>query len=384
MKLKKTGIFVVLLITLWSCKTSITSYSPYYTEPLKVSQLQKGMNLQQVNDQLGVEPFDVYFAGDDCKIIAYKYRLKYRTYKASIKKRGFNTLESQTGGKEYYDKPNTVYVYFVDNKMTSLISDEGLKESAYIITDNNTLKLISKENLVLYNDRALLYKEGQIWNLDPEKGLEKVDIQTNVNSIFGNKMPKNNIVSNSQNTELSPDSKFYTKEKFLGVALAGIRYDGETEINDESSDPLKMSFTYGKFRFNNNKRLGLYQEYDFNYVKNEFEFEYYNNHYQYEYNQLSMAYFIGPAYKIYNSKDRRFNLNGYLGVGAFASRSIERNDQVEWDYTDEDYDLKFAINPGIMASYKLSDNTGISLNGCLGPMSKLQVGLTWSIKKSKN
>lgn len=382
MKFKNAGIFVVLFTTLWSCKTSITSYSPYYTEPIKVSQLQKGMNLQEVNNLLGVEPFDVYFTGDDCKIIAYKYRLKYRTYKASLKKRGFNTLESQTGGKEYYDKPNTVYVYFVDNKMTSLISDEGLKESAYIITDNNTLKLISKENLVLYNDRALLYKEGQIWNLDPEKGLEKVEIQTNVNSIFGNKNPDKALGTGLKNSELTPESKFYTKEKFLGFALAGIRYDGETEINDESSDPLKMSFTYGKFRFNNNKRFGLYQEYDFNYVKNEFEFSYYN--YKYEYNQLSLAYFIGPAYKIYNSKNSRFNLNGYIGVGAVASRSIERNDQVNWDYFEEDYDFKFKVNPGIMASYRLSNNMGIYLNGCLGPMSKLQAGLTWNITKNKN
>src|SRR6056297_2127898 len=95
------NIFIIsALIIITSCSRWI---APPYTNVDKLSTVKIGMNLQQVNNQLGIEPYDVYFRGDNDFIVIYNYRVKDRLMKVSGDYN--NTIHSeisQTNGGDWY------------------------------------------------------------------------------------------------------------------------------------------------------------------------------------------------------------------------------------------------------------------------------------------
>ena len=142
------AIFAIIAFT--GCARMI---APPYTNVEKVSSVKIGMNLQQVNSQLGIEPYDLYFKGDDHFVVIYNYRIKDRIMKVPG---DFNTdthtAYSQTDGKDWYGKNYVCYVHFMDKKVKSIITDEGKKKSENILIKNNNLYLIQKEQIGFYNN----------------------------------------------------------------------------------------------------------------------------------------------------------------------------------------------------------------------------------------
>ena len=397
-KVRRTfgGIMIMFTLILFSCKTSsIITKSAYYTETEKLSRLTNGMDVQQVNKMLEIEPYDVYFASDGCKILAYQYRLKYRKYKASLKKEGFNNETSQRAGIEYYDKPNMAYVYFVDDKMTSVITDEGLKEGAYIVTENNILKSISKNELVSFDKRAGLYKEGQVWEIVPQKGLKRVSDRNKLNAIFANNSPKSNVpsvgefdINNGQTSVVNEVSSqnIISTERTFGVNLSGLPYKGLTRLGGGSSEPLKLGIGFNRFRFANKNMLGWYHEFDMSYAHNKFDTESLY-HSEYRSDEISVAYYVGPAYKVYQSDDKKINLNVFVGIGGDVGYKEEENYLYDGYYDnygggdDLFYDFDFAA--GAYISYNISDNFGFYAKAGSGSMYTVQAGITWKVQKDK-
>lgn len=156
---------VLLVMVCTSC--SMQKTMPFYTEPVKIATLHSGMTMNEVNTHLGIEPHDYYYAhGTESAVVTYKYRLKKRALaqKAATPATDENLHSSsgQTSGKVHYEEEKTLYVYLVDGKVRSLLTEDGRADSKAVLVTNNALKLISEKDLVDYEERAQLYHEGQV------------------------------------------------------------------------------------------------------------------------------------------------------------------------------------------------------------------------------
>lgn len=144
----KNLFIIIALLIITGCSRWI---APPYTNVDKLSTVKIGMNLQQVNNQLGIEPYDVYFRGDNDFIVIYNYRVKDRIMKVSGDYN--NTIHSdisQTNGGDWYGEKYFCYVYFKDKKVKSIVTDEGKKKSEDILVKNNNLYLIQKDQIGFY------------------------------------------------------------------------------------------------------------------------------------------------------------------------------------------------------------------------------------------
>jgi len=152
LKIKKKGLqhillFSILVLSFSSCNTWIGAP---YTSPSKMVEVKIGMSMKEVNTALGVSPYDVHHMQDDVNsLLTYKYRKQFRR-KIVNSENQLHNEESQTSGKLWYKEPSDLYVFFKDNKMTSLITDAGVKDSEALLIDNNAIQAISKENINLY------------------------------------------------------------------------------------------------------------------------------------------------------------------------------------------------------------------------------------------
>lgn len=150
---------VVLSIGCFAACNSLYKVIPYYTEPSKIAQLSVNMELSKVNQVLGIEPYDVYHMQDDgSSILVYAYRRKERKIKKADKPENIYGPESQTNGEVWYTSEGFAYLLFNKGKLQSLITDEGRKSSKAILVSNNIIQLISKKQLVNYQEAAELWK----------------------------------------------------------------------------------------------------------------------------------------------------------------------------------------------------------------------------------
>jgi len=125
--------------------------APAYTNVEKLNEIQIGMNLPQVTRVLGIEPYDIYFKGGSDFIVIYNYRVKDRLMEVSGDyHRTIHADISQSMGKEWYGKAYFCYVYFKDNQVKSLITDEGKLKSEDILVRNNNIYLIQEDQLGYY------------------------------------------------------------------------------------------------------------------------------------------------------------------------------------------------------------------------------------------
>ncbi len=141
------GAFVCL--TLFSC--SNTWIAPPYTDSEKIVGLTPAMDIEAVNTQLGIPPFDIYHLQESGNaILVYNYRLKNRKFSYAADAAKHNE-ESQTKGKLWYSKNSyLVYVLFEAGKMKSVVTDAGRANSEGLLIANNTIQLLSKDELELY------------------------------------------------------------------------------------------------------------------------------------------------------------------------------------------------------------------------------------------
>lgn len=146
--MKKTIITTIVIILFSGCSRWI---APPYTNVDKLSQVKTGMTLNQVNNILDIEPYDVYFKGDNNFIIIYNYRVKDRIMTVSG---DFNNTihseSSQSNGQEWYGERYFCYIYFKDNQVKSIVTDCGKLKSEDILIKNNNIYLIQKDELGFY------------------------------------------------------------------------------------------------------------------------------------------------------------------------------------------------------------------------------------------
>jgi hypothetical protein len=144
----KNTIIIAVIFILTSCSRWI---APPYTNVDKLVNVKTGMTLTQVNTELGIEPYDIYFKGNDDFIVIYNYRVKDRIVTLSG---DYNNLThsdvSQNGGSEWYGEKYFCYVYFKDKKVKSIITDKGKQKSEDILVVNNNIILIQQDNLGFY------------------------------------------------------------------------------------------------------------------------------------------------------------------------------------------------------------------------------------------
>ena len=151
-------IVIIAIITISGCSRWI---APPYSNVEKLSSVKIGMNLQQVNSQLGIDPYDIYFKGNNNYVVVYNYRVKDRlmeisgNYNAEI-----HSENGQSNGKDWYGQNYYSYIYFFDNKVKSIITDVGKIKSEDILINKNNLYLIQKDKVGFYikNDTTYFYK----------------------------------------------------------------------------------------------------------------------------------------------------------------------------------------------------------------------------------
>jgi hypothetical protein len=141
-------LIIITIILFSACSRWI---APPYTNVDKLSEVQIGMNLASVNDVLGIEPYDIYFKGDNSFIVIYNYRVKDRNM--TLSGNAGNSVHSefsQTAGSEWYGESYFSYIYFQDGFIKSIVTDRGKIKSEDILVKNNNIYLIQKDRLGYY------------------------------------------------------------------------------------------------------------------------------------------------------------------------------------------------------------------------------------------
>jgi hypothetical protein len=177
----KFYIFLLLCIALTACQTS-EWIAPAYTDVPKLSKINAGMKVEDVNRALGIEPYNIYHIQEDgSSVLTYNYRIKDRKMTINAKnswdKKYQKTINgedrAQTEGSTWYGSSYTAYILFQNGKVRSVITDAGRQDSEYLLITNNTIQLIAKDGISDVNDSLRT---------------KKIPIQSKKNSV----MPGNN------------------------------------------------------------------------------------------------------------------------------------------------------------------------------------------------
>lgn len=160
--MKKTTIYILIAFTglIFTSCTTAKWVAPPFTNVGKIIQVKKGMSMEQTNKTLGIEPYNMYNIQETASsVLVYHYRTQQRRMglsldsdKSELMKYGQET--SQTNGQPYYNEDfNLVYVLFKDNKVVSLITDQGRSDSEYLLLVNNNIKAITKQEYTTFKSK---------------------------------------------------------------------------------------------------------------------------------------------------------------------------------------------------------------------------------------
>jgi len=125
-------ILQLLLVTLVfsSCSNIIV---PYYTTVDKITKVNPGMTKQDVVATLGISPYEVFHGIEEgCEIHQFKYKHK------EIQHGTLNSYANTKGADRFVD-PSNLYVYYRDGRMESLVTDDGKKGGAMVLSFANEL-----------------------------------------------------------------------------------------------------------------------------------------------------------------------------------------------------------------------------------------------------
>jgi len=140
-KIIYTVISFVTLVGLLSSCSKVTE--PYYTTIKKIYDVNYGDKLQEVNQTLGVKPYDFYF---DVKkgsfVYVYKYMHEYHTLHSPARSK-----EALTYGTSRFKEPSNVYMEFnQDSKeLLGFYTDNGKEKTIDILKQENTLREVQKD-----------------------------------------------------------------------------------------------------------------------------------------------------------------------------------------------------------------------------------------------
>lgn len=129
----------IAALMLSSCST--TEKLPRYVSVEKVISLELGSSYKTVVTHFNSEPYDlVCRQKDGVSIYVYKYRIFHREIKASeFDKKGHEV----SGESAYYGDLKNLYLFFKDDKLYDIQTDDGLTYGANWVMINNTLYNIS-------------------------------------------------------------------------------------------------------------------------------------------------------------------------------------------------------------------------------------------------
>lgn len=146
----------IMFSLLESCSPKImfNSKVPYYTTIDNLLKLKPGMTLSSVRNALGIDPHDILTIQSDggANILVYNYRLldrKLTRPSGDFLNKDYEHLELfQKEGEPWYNgEEKLAYLYFKDGKYKSMISDDGIRMSEFIMLMDNNLRILSSEDL---------------------------------------------------------------------------------------------------------------------------------------------------------------------------------------------------------------------------------------------
>jgi hypothetical protein len=170
--MKQRFLLLLVPLILGSCTRWI---APPYTSVDKMLSLEKGMNSNQVNATLGIKPYNILHKNESTAVLEFHYRLKDRDLNNIQNYNDFIHQEkSQVGGKNWFTKPSKFYILYEDDRLSTLITENGLENSDYLLLKNNNLMLVSQSDLVdfnLWEDASYLQKIDDTQKLKAKKSI---------------------------------------------------------------------------------------------------------------------------------------------------------------------------------------------------------------------
>jgi hypothetical protein len=170
--MKQRFLLLFLPLCLGSCSRWI---APPYTSVDKMLNLEKGMNPNQVNETLGIKPYNILHRNDSTAVLEFYYRLKDRDLNNITNYNDFIHQErSQVGGKNWYTKPSKFYLLYEHDRLSTLITENGLENSDYLLLKNNNLMLVSQSDLVdfkLWEDATYLHRIDDTQKMKAKKNI---------------------------------------------------------------------------------------------------------------------------------------------------------------------------------------------------------------------
>lgn len=148
--MKKSIFLVCVAVALLfsSCASfQSTVKAPKFTSVDRLYQIKPGNSYDMVTQTLGCDPYNLLSNQQDGYAI---YLYKYKKVEREIDSKQAKVLDQrggETAGMEIYNpKLEDAILIFKDNKLESIITVQGRKDSPSIVMLNNTLFQITKEN----------------------------------------------------------------------------------------------------------------------------------------------------------------------------------------------------------------------------------------------
>lgn len=148
---------IILILLNTGCYQTRFIVAPPFTSIDKISKIDPGQTKDQVNDLLGIKPYDILYLQNGNFLCYYNYRLIERKFNASNKYNKDNSdnhlfsEKAQTFGEPFYTEWRRIYVCFNNGKVTHYITDSGMEDANYIELVEGTIKLLNSENLKYSN-----------------------------------------------------------------------------------------------------------------------------------------------------------------------------------------------------------------------------------------
>ncbi|MFA8300935.1 MAG: hypothetical protein ACEPOV_12280 [Hyphomicrobiales bacterium] len=107
------------------------------------------MSPEEVNTTLGIKPYNLLHRNDSTSLFVYNYKLKNR----EVDNIGnFNNYihreKSQTEGDDWFVSPSKFYVLYEKERLSTLITQNGLENAEYLLLKNNNLFLVSQSDSI--------------------------------------------------------------------------------------------------------------------------------------------------------------------------------------------------------------------------------------------
>lgn len=140
----KIFICILLIISLTACNNRIL---PTYTNVERISNCKTGMEVTEVIQELGIEPYDMFYKEDNSLILVFHYRVKNKIMRTNrLSRSQKHDTASQYEGIDWYGKSYKCYTYFSGNRLQMILTDPGKEKSEEILLNARRIEIFRDEN----------------------------------------------------------------------------------------------------------------------------------------------------------------------------------------------------------------------------------------------